>query len=356
MSATKQERSVVPASQGGTSPRMPERQELKLDRVLVPLDFSGESRQALDFAVPLAEKYGGKIFLIHAVEPVPAYAPYPEQLGFASVNPRLVGEASQERLSVLARELVPPEVLARTIVRTGRAYREIIRAADELETGLIVMATHGYTGLKHVLLGSTAEHVVREAPCPVLTVRRNAHGLGAGTRAKADPSEKQSRPPDLMPRRFLWRRILVPIDFSKTSFRALGVAVPLARDLGARLFLLSAVEPGVYAAGLESVALAVPDATLFEDAKASLPKIANRLIPSDVKVTAVVERGRAHEVITRVAREERIDLIVLTTHGRTGIEHFMMGSTAEHVVRHARCAVYIVRSLGRNRNRRREEN
>ena len=128
--------------------------------------------------------------------------------------------------------------------------------------------------------------------------------------------------------------------------------MPLARDWGARLFLLSVIEPEAYAAGMESMALAVPDATLFGDAKASLPRIAKRLIPSHVKVTLVVDRGRAVDVITRLAREERIDLIVLTTHGRTGLEHFMMGSTAERVVRHAHCPVFVVRAFSQTQRTR----
>jgi nucleotide-binding universal stress UspA family protein len=146
---------------------------LRLRRILVPLDFSGKSRQALDFAVPLAEQYGGKIFLIHVVEPVYSTAPFPGEMAVAEVNVRPVSEACKKRLLALARELVTPNLLGRTMVRIGRAYLEIIDAADELEADLIALSTHGYTGLKHVFLGSTAEHVVRHAHCPVLTVRRH---------------------------------------------------------------------------------------------------------------------------------------------------------------------------------------
>jgi nucleotide-binding universal stress UspA family protein len=152
------------------------------------------------------------------------------------------------------------------------------------------------------------------------------------------------KPAGLLP----WRRILVPIDFSKSSLRALDVAVPLAGDHGAQLFLLSVIEPAAYAAGMEGVVIAVPDATLVKDAKANLPKIAERFIPSSVKFTILVGRGRAFDVITRIAKEKGIDLIVLTTHGRTGIDRVLMGSTAERVVRHAHCPVYVVRSLAQN--------
>ena len=156
--------------------------------------------------------------------------------------------------------------------------------------------------------------------------------------------------------RLRWRRILVPIDFSKTSLRALEVAVPLARDHGARLFLLSVIEPAAYAAGMEGVVIAAPETTLLADAKANLPRIAERFVPPSVKVTTLVGRGRSYDVITRVAQEKDIGLIALATRGRTGMDRVLMGSTAERVVRHAHCPVYVVRSFARHRPKRPREN
>jgi nucleotide-binding universal stress UspA family protein len=157
----------------------------------------------------------------------------------------------------------------------------------------------------------------------------------------------KARRPGKSARKLRWRRILVPIDFSKASLRALDVAVPLARDHGGRLFLLSVVEPAVFSAGMENVAVAVPDSVIAEESKDNLVGIARRLIPANVPVTVVVDRGRALDVISRVTKEQRIDLIVLTTHGRTGIDRFLMGSTAEQVVRYARCPVFVVRTARR---------
>jgi nucleotide-binding universal stress UspA family protein len=103
---------------------------------------------------------------------------------------------------------------------------------------------------------------------------------------------------------------------------------------------------------MESVANAVPDSAIAKEARDNLLRIARRLIPAEVPVTVVVDRGRAFEVITRVAKKQQIGLIVLTTHGRTGLDRFLMGSTAEHIVRHARCPVFVVRAAVRtNKNR-----
>lgn len=143
-----------------------------------------------------------------------------------------------------------------------------------------------------------------------------------------------------------WRRILVPIDFSNRSLRALEVAVALARDHGARLFLLSVIEPSAYAAGLEGVVLVAQGATLAGEAKVKLPKLARQHVPASVPVSCLVLQGKPFDVITRVAKQKRIDLIVLTTHGYTGLDRFMLGSTAERVVRHAPCPVFVVRRRG----------
>lgn len=166
--------------------------------------------------------------------------------------------------------------------------------------------------------------------------KRQHKPRGSGRHAKALP----------------WRRILVPIDFSHTSVRALRVAVPLARDHRARLFLLSVVEPAVFTAGMESVAMAVPDSAIAKEARDNLLRIAKRLIPAEVRVTVVVDRGRAFDVVTRVAKKQKIGLIVLTTHGRTGLGRFLLGSTAEQIVRHARCPVFVARATMRNNKNR----
>lgn len=157
-----------------------------------------------------------------------------------------------------------------------------------------------------------------------------------------NPKEKFTRTKEPAPG-LPWRRILVPVDFSKLSLRAFEVAVPLARDSGARLFLLAAIESAVYPGGLDPVLTMTPDSELVANAKAELPKLVRRFVPPSVCVTLLVELGGAAGVITRVAEEQAIDLIVLASHGRTGLSRVLLGSTAEQVVRYAHCPVYVVR-------------
>jgi universal stress protein A len=147
----------------------PKATALKLERILVPMDFSDASEQALDYALKLAGKFEARITLMHVVELI---ASSPDaNFGYVPLDAGQQLAASTKRLEKIAAEKVPAARLETTLVRTGTPYREITDAAKELNLDLIVITTHGYTGLTHVLLGSTAERIVRHAACPVLTVR-----------------------------------------------------------------------------------------------------------------------------------------------------------------------------------------
>jgi nucleotide-binding universal stress UspA family protein len=147
----------------------------RLARILVPVDFSEFSSKALDYALAFADQFDARVVLLHVVEP----AVYPESYMLVAtalddLNDDLL-RLAQQKLAELSKKRIGSRVASESLVRTGRAYSEIVAAARELNADLIILATHGYTGLKHVLLGSTAERVVRHAPCPVLTVRDPEH-------------------------------------------------------------------------------------------------------------------------------------------------------------------------------------
>lgn len=139
----------------------------KISSILVPVDFSTPSLKALDYAVQLAAVFQAKLTVLHILEvlPMPEFATYPVALDSARL------EKSKEKLMAVARKHgCDQEVLQSVKVRSGVPFREITRAADSLKADMIVISTHGYTGFKHVLLGSTAERVVRYARCPVVVL------------------------------------------------------------------------------------------------------------------------------------------------------------------------------------------
>lgn len=146
---------------------------LKIKTILVPLDFSATSTKALAYAIRMADQFGSKIILLNVIEPIAtpdlAYHPLMLETEESRAAARRAIEAAARRAKL------PPSMLDRIVIRNGAPFAEIAEAARTLKADLVIITTHGYTGLKHVFMGSTAERVVRHAPCPVLVVREKEH-------------------------------------------------------------------------------------------------------------------------------------------------------------------------------------
>jgi nucleotide-binding universal stress UspA family protein len=148
---------------------------LSLRRILVPIDFSIHSKNALRYAIPLAEQFGASLSLIYVIEPTI----YPADLGFGQVvmpgvEDELRSKSEEELKSIIETE-IGGRVGATSVVRLGKPYQEILKEAKEETSDLIILATHGHTGVEQILFGSTAMRVVRLAECPVMTIRPQAH-------------------------------------------------------------------------------------------------------------------------------------------------------------------------------------
>lgn len=138
--------------------------------ILVPTDFSASSEKALAYAVPFAQQFGAKLTLLHIVEPV-ATPDFGGAFPLAIEDDKVMANAKRHLERVVSDLQIKPRLLEKTLVRSGRAYHEITEAARMLKVDLIIISTHGRSGLKRALLGSSTERVVRHAPCPVLVVR-----------------------------------------------------------------------------------------------------------------------------------------------------------------------------------------
>src|SRR6266705_4931973 len=149
-------------------------QILNLQRILVPIDFSPMSKKAFQYALRFAEQFGCEIVLLHVVEPVTAIAGTPLAVDIF-VQPEEDTAAAKTELARLAASARNRTNSFTSAVRTGHAPNEITQAAKDLDVDLILIATHGYTSWRHLCIGSTAERVVRTAPCPVLVVREKEH-------------------------------------------------------------------------------------------------------------------------------------------------------------------------------------
>jgi len=144
---------------------------MSMKRILVPIDFSAFSKHALANAVSLAQRFDSELLLLYVVEP----AVYPADLGFGQVSlPNIEKELTQRAktgLDQLVESHVAGRAKSRIMVRSGKPFLEIITTATQENIDLIVIATHGHTGVEHFLFGSTTEKVVKRAHCPVLIVR-----------------------------------------------------------------------------------------------------------------------------------------------------------------------------------------
>jgi nucleotide-binding universal stress UspA family protein len=148
--------------------------EPSFSRILVPVDFSPSSKLALEYALSLADRSGGKVDVLHAWE-VPAYLRPDLTVWAGEVSATLAehtrSEAERSMKEFLQRSGASGKANVTSRVLMGPAYNVIVSAADEGGFNLIAMGTHGRTGISHLVLGSVAEKVVRHAKCPVLTVR-----------------------------------------------------------------------------------------------------------------------------------------------------------------------------------------
>jgi nucleotide-binding universal stress UspA family protein len=300
--------------------------QFKIGRILVPLDFSAASMQALDYAVELAKQFRAAIHLVH-VHPPDEASSVPGAAHLLLQSAEAI-ERLNEELTGIHRKRVEPFCPENCHVRGGQPYQEIIALAREIDADLIVLSTHGHSGLKHLLLGSTAERVVRLAPCPVLVVRK---------RKQKSKAKREA---------FAIRTILVPVDFSECSLAGLEYAAFLARTLHATLRLFHVTYPYVDYVFVDRAGArlsALQDA-VQESARQHMDALKQMESLHGLSLQSEIRPGHAIEEICRAAAQPEIDLIVTSTHGRTGFEHALIGSVAEHVVRYAGCPILVVPS------------
>jgi nucleotide-binding universal stress UspA family protein len=317
------ERETIPSTNAS-------KQTVKIDNILVPIDFSPASMQMLDYAAALAARFYANVHLVHIYPPDDA-ALVP---GAGDLMRQTAEELFSNQLSPEHREKVRSFWPQNCHVRSGIAYQEICELAREIHADLIVLATRGHTGLKHVLLGSTAERVVRTAPCPVLVIRH-----------KKQRSRAASRPAKGKSVEFDVRKILVPVDFSQCSLAGAMHAALFAKKFDATVcFIHVLYPPGPMVVDRVSGAISKRNELERADARLNMEAFLKLDFLRDIKCESEIRTGYPIDEICSESSRPDVDLVVSSTHGRTGFDHMLMGSVAEHVVRYAECPVMIVPS------------
>lgn len=279
-----------------------------LKRILIPLDGTEVSESALECARELSQRCHASLMLVRIVEHLGELAPamppelLPELQRKAEARALNYLEDRAARLAPLSVELYHP---------TGSARDEIARLAELHQCDLIMMASHGRDGAQHLLLGSVAEGLLRQSPCPVLLVRPQA-------RARSQ-----------------FAHILVPVDGSTASLSVLEKLPPLLAP-GGKVTLLQSSGVSLYP-NYEHKAGLVEE--YLQRAEARLRLVTHADLPLEV----VVLEGQPVSDILGWSAENNCDLIAMTTHGRTGFRRFWLGSVTEKVARQAPCHVLVHR-------------
>jgi nucleotide-binding universal stress UspA family protein len=287
--------------------------------ILHPTDFSQHADRAFALACSLARASGSRLLVLH-VAPIP-------QL-YTKRNYREEMEAALRR-----REAPDPAVETGWHLLAGEAVPEILWLAKEIRCDFIVMGTQGQTGLARLLMGSVAEQVVRHAPCPVVAVKLPSSEASSATGA---PAESADPIPAAMP----IRAVLHPTDFSERCEAAFRVACSLAEDHAARVIVVHVPEPVTPPSGM------APVPPVPEGQRGGLEERLSRfqLSAPEVRVEWRVVDGEPASGIVSAARATAADLIVMGTHGRTGLGRLLTGSVAESVLRTAPCPVVTVKT------------
>jgi nucleotide-binding universal stress UspA family protein len=288
--------------------------------ILFAADFSENSKDAFHLASSLSSESRTRMSVLHVVEPH-WVAQEPVPFGQSTV-PYYDSGSTPTALEALKRRLIdeytPNHAIDVTyIVKEGEIASEVLRLADETGSDLIVMGMHGRTGLRWLLAGSVAISVLRRAHCQVLALH------AAEVPRRTDGFEV----------------ILHPTDFSETSQAALEAARSLARERGSRLVLLHVAPLEVFVSGMIASEI---DVQIYRE---TLEETRKRLDGPDLKhpVETRLCRGDASDEIVRQAEELGCGLIVMGTHGRTGLGKLLMGNVAESVLPRAHCPVLVVK-------------
>jgi nucleotide-binding universal stress UspA family protein len=295
----------------------------QFNKIIVATDFSEPSIEALREADLFAHNTGAELFVFHAVPNLMRNNPLFPQENVEDVYklPEILDRAAEAVDDLINTYLHPDRDNVRVVVDTGWPDTALMRTAEDLGADLIVVGSRGYTGLRHVLLGSVAERVVRYAHCAVLVARASPQ-IG---------------------------HVLVATDFSDPALPAIQAAADIAVRREAKLSVIHSL--AVRSSFMSSAASPfgggpfVPDKAAIGEARAAAEGLIQESIDRfGAEATTIVEDGMPEDDILRHAARLPADLVVLGSLGRTRINRIALGSVAETVARSAPCSVLVVRA------------
>lgn len=292
-------------------------------KILVPLDGSPMAELALPPAVALAAAAQGELILLRSTKPV--YTVMPEiaseyEWSWPAESYDEARDAAISYLKEVTANVTRPGMRVRTHVMDGDEAGAIIGLTEAEDLDLVVMTSHGRSGARRKLLGSVTERVLHHASCPVFVVRK--------------PMPVQ--------------QLLITLDGSNLAEKALGPGLFLAQAFGAETTLLRAnpvtlITDYDYGSQVSGAAEEYVRQSAHEQAEAYLAYAARRLVHAGLDVEQEVVDGPVVDAILDYIEEAGIDLLVMTTHGRSGLKRWVYGSVTSKVMNGSKCSMFIIR-------------
>ena len=289
-----------------------------LKHILLASDGSESSEGAVKEAIYLAKSCVAKLSVIYVLETNPEF----ETEGLKFVEK--MEHAAREHLELIRKEAAAQNVEVEAIVRrTDQPYKAIVEEAAKMKSDVIVMGRRGRTGLEKMLMGSVAAKVIGYAPCKVLVVPRFAM--------------------------ISCKNILIATDGSKYSVAAATEAIGIAKRCKSNLIIITVVHTEALSSmspdtGYTQSQQEVIERQELQRAERNISGVKELAEKEGIHAEGVISEGRPYEAIAKAALEKNIDLIVIGSHGRTGVSKFLMGSVTERVIGHAESAVLVVKA------------
>ncbi len=297
-----------------------------ISHIVLATDFSECAIRAQDYAVLFARAYDATLHVVHVPESPLWYGSHAATILYLEQaqkeGERQLADTEQHLMHSGVKHVDIRQVV-------GIPSEQITKAAQDIGADLVVVGTRGRTNLDAILLGSTAERVIKGAPSPVLAVP-----------ATPEPVFEETAGTGLTP---AVRHILAPLDFSSPSLDAAEYAIQLANHFGAKMTLLHVLEPIYYGAELELQSVE-EKWQKWVHWRAQLDQLAGLVSSFGLATGTLLRGGVPADAIVASAKEQGCDLIVTGTHGRRGWSRLRFGSVAEAVLRQAPCPVLAVKS------------
>jgi hypothetical protein len=270
---------------------------VRMEKLMVATDGSEYSESAIREAINLAKVCSSKLFAVSIVT---------TNLEFETVVPQVMEKdekEAREHLESVKNRAAKEGIDCDAIVRlSDEPFQEIIDLAGKNKVNIIIIGTHGRTGLKRLMMGSVTAKVIGHSPCNVLVVPLHA--------------------------KVECRNILLATDGSKYSDAAASEAMGIAKKCGSSLFVISVASAD----------------TEVASAAGNVKKVTGMAEKENIHIESIAVKGKPYEAIIETAKQKRADLIIMGSQGRTGLERLLMGSVTERVIGHSEVAVLVVKA------------